>query len=230
MTMIAPSPTWTILIPTISERTHLLDRLLDRLLPQLNAYAGAVRVLAWHNNGSPELGTIRDRLIADAGSEYVSFVDDDDLVSEDYVGTIMGALAENPDHVGFKLEFTAAAHGGGVAGREIVEHSLVHGRWARNREGVLVRDFTHVDPIRRTIAMNGSFVVRRPGRAEDRHWVKQVRPWLTGGREVYVDRVLYHYLYDAAVSAWQRPGELTPVRSRLAVGHPYFSWHPESDE
>jgi glycosyltransferase involved in cell wall biosynthesis len=222
-------PRWTILVPTISERAHLLARLLDRLLPQLDAHAGAVRVLAWHNNGTPGLGVIRDRLIADAGSEYVSFIDDDDLVAEDYVAAVMDALAQGPDHVGFKLEFTAAAHEGGVAGREIVEHSLVHGRWGRTREGVLVRDFTHVDPIRRTIAMNGSFIVRRPGRAEDRHWVKQVRPWLAGMAEVYVDRVLYHYLYDAAVSAWQRPGELAAVRPRLDVDHPYFAWHPESE-
>lgn len=220
---------WTILIPTISERADLLARLLDRLLPQLDRHEGAVRVLAWHNNGSPGLGVIRDSLIRDADSEYVSFVDDDDLVAEDYVESVVDALGQAPDHVGFKLEFTAAAHEGGVAGREIVEHSLVHGRWGRSPEGVLVRDFTHVDPIRRSIAMNGTFVVRRPGRAEDRHWVKQVRPWLAGMAEVYIDKVLYHYLYDAAVSAWQRPDELAAVRPRLVVEHPYFAWHPESD-
>lgn len=214
---------WTILVPTIGERAVLFRRLLDRLLPQLEPYGGEVRLLAWHNNGSPLLGTIRDALVRDAGSEYVSFVDDDDLVAEDYVASIAGALAARPDHVGFKLEYTTDG-----TGREVVEHSLVYDRWHRRaHDRVLVRDFTHVDPVRRDIAMRGSFVPRRPGRAEDRHWVKQVRPWLAGGSEVYLDKIMYHYLWRSDVTAWQRPDGLASG-PRVEVDHPYFAWHPES--
>lgn len=215
---------WTILVPTIGERADLFRRLLDRLLPQLDAFDGEVRVLAWHNNGSPALGVIRDSLVRDAGSEYVSFVDDDDLVAEDYVAAIMAALADRPDHVGFQLEYTTDG-----IGREVVEHSLEHGTWHRRRtDNVLVRDFTHVDPIRRQHAMQGTFVTHRPGRAEDRHWVKQVRPWLAGGTEVYIGKILYHYLWRSDVTAWQRPGALVHG-PRVAVDHPFFAWHPESD-
>jgi len=214
---------WTILVPTIGERRELFERLLACLLPQLDPFAGEVRVLAWHNNGSPLLGEIRDGLVRDAGSEYVSFVDDDDLVADDYVARIAEALADRPDHVGFKLEYTTDG-----VGREVVEHSLVYDRWHRRRhDNVLARDFTHVDPIRREIAMHGSFVPRRPGRAEDRHWVKQVRPWLTGGSEVYIDKIMYYYLWRSDVTAWQRPGALIPG-DRAVVDHPYFAWHPES--
>lgn len=214
---------WTILIPTISEREDLLGRLLLRLLPQLDPFAGEVRVLAWRNDGVPLLGQIRDALVRDCGSEYVSFVDDDDLVPEYYVAEVVRALDSRPDHVGFQLEYTT----NGV-GHEIVDHSLAHGRWARERgTNRLVRDFTHVDPIRRTVAMNGSFVPRRPNRAEDRHWVKQVRPYVH--TEVYIDKIMYHYLYDQVVSAWQRPGTLAPRGPRPEVVHPFFSWHPESD-
>lgn len=219
---------WTILIPTIGQREPLLLRLLDVLLPQLDAYGGDVRVLAWRNNGSPTLGEIRDGLVRAADSEYVSFVDDDDLVSPHYVARIVQAIDQHdgwPDHVGFQLEYTTDDDG--AAGREIVDHSLRHRRWHRDSAGMLCRDLTHIDPIRRQIALQGTFVVRRPGRAEDRFWVKQVRSWVA--TEAYVPEVLYHYQWRRDVSAWQNPAAIVPKVGRPAVESPHFAWHPESD-
>lgn len=222
---VAPSgpSLWTILIPTIGQREHLLLRLLDVLMPQVDAAGGAVRVLAWRNNGSPLLGEIRDALVRDSGTEYVSFIDDDDLVPAYYVPAILDALSFRPDHVGFQLEYTT----NGV-GHEIVDHSLEHGTWKRERHtNRLVRDFTHIDPVRRELAMQGTFVPRRPGRAEDRHWVKQIRPWVI--TEAYIPRIMYHYLYDETVSAWQDPGAIVPKPGRPEIPSPYFAWHPRSD-
>lgn len=216
---------WTILIPTIGQREHLLMRLLDALLPQLDAYGGDVRVLAWRNNGTPSLGEIRDALVRDADSEYVSFVDDDDMVAPDYVKAIVSAISQHdgrPDHVGFQLEYTTDGHG-----REIVDHSLRHGRWHRDTAGMLCRDLTHIDPIKREIAIQGTFVVRRPGRAEDRHWVKQVRPRV--GTEAYIPRVMYHYLWRSDTTAWQNPAAIVPKVGRPEIPHPHFEWHPRSD-
>jgi len=215
-------PLWTILVPTIGQREDLFMRLMGGLLPQLDEHAGAVRVLAWRNSGQPALGEIRDALVADAGSEYISFVDDDDLVPEYYVAEVVRALAGRPDHVGFKIEYTS----NGI-GREIVDHSLRHGRWHRTAAGELVRDFTHIDPVRREHALTGSFVTHRPKRAEDRHWVRQVRGRLV--TEAYIDKIMYHYLWNEQVSAWQRPAWIIPVPGRPAIEHPYFSWHERSD-
>lgn len=214
-------PTWTILIPTIAPREHLLLRLLDVLLPQLDQAAGAVRVLAWRNAGERSIGEIRDAMVVAAESDYVSFIDDDDLVAADYVPAVLDALGQRPDHVGFRVEFVTDS------GREIVDHSLRHGRWHRNADGELVRDFTHIDPVLRDIAMRGRFAAARAGRAEDRAWCRQVRPFLQS--EVYLDRVMYHYLWSASITAWQRP-ELVPAPTgpRPAVDHPHFRWHPES--
>lgn len=220
-------PTWTILIPTIPQREHLFLRLLDRLLPQLDEHEGRVKVVAWRNAGDPRLAEIRDRMIADASSEYVSFIDDDDLVPEYYAAEIVRALDSRPDHVGFKLEFTTD-QGDGTLGHEIVEHSLKWPKWGRSCEGVLYRDFTHVDPVRRDYAMQGLFARARPRRAEDRVWVKQVRPYLSS--EVYLDKVMYHYLWSAEGSSWQAPAELLSGGCRPNIEHPHFSWHPESDQ
>jgi hypothetical protein len=216
-------PSWTILIPTIPQREASFRRLLDVLLPQLAAHP-QVRVLAWRNVGDPPLGELRDGLVDSAGTDYVSFIDDDDLVPEFYVAEIVQALAERPDHVGFQLEYTTDQHG--HLGREIVEHSLKWRRWSRV-DGVLCRDFTHLDPVRTEFAQRGRFAVARPRRAEDRVWVKQVRPYL--GSEVYIPKIMYHYLWSQAGSSWERPHELAPATGPLpAVDHPSFSWHRRS--
>jgi hypothetical protein len=221
---LAERPLWTILVPTIGAREHLFRRLLDVLLPQLDAHGGAVQVLAWRNAGERPLGDLRDDLLASTPAEYVSFVDDDDLVSEDYVEQIARVLGGPvpPDHVGFKLEY----HENGTM-REVVDHSLRHRRWHRNADGHLVRDFTHVDPIRRDLALRGRFGIVRPGRAEDRAWVKQVRPHLR--TEAYVDRILYRYLWSQSTSSWQRPERVAPPMTPLpVVESPHFAWHRES--
>ncbi|WFE45311.1 glycosyltransferase family 2 protein [Verrucosispora sp. WMMD1129] len=215
-------PSWSILIPTIGQRADLFARLLDVLLPQLDAHAGRVRVLAWWNNGTPRLTDIRQTLMRDAGTDYVSFVDDDDLVEPDFVDAIVAALASRPDHVGFQVAY----HVDGDL-REVCDHSLRHRRWYRDRaKGLLLRDVTHLDPIRRDVALRGDFRKTRKGWAEDRVWVAQVRRHLR--TEEYIPRVLYHYLYSPAGSAWQHPERLQQGGSRPTVEHPFFAWHPES--
>jgi len=224
--MINP-PTWTILVPTIPARAPLFRRLLDVLLPQLDGHDGRVTVMAWRNAGRPHLGALRDAMLAAAPGEYVSFIDDDDLVPDYYVGEVVKAIAGRPDHVGFQLEYTT--RGDGVPdGREIVDHSLRHGRWHRNCLGQLVRDFTHIDPIRRDHALRAQFARAKPGRAEDRVWVKQLRGHLQS--EVYIDKIMYHYLWSHEDSSWGPDKTVAPATSpRPVVVHPLFSWHPLSD-
>jgi len=218
----APSYLWSILVPTIGEREALFLRLMGVLLPQLDQQGGAVRVLAWKNNGYPPLGVIRDALVRDADSEYVSFIDDDDLVPEDYVAEIVNAFTSRPAHVGFKIEYTTNGEG-----REVVDHSLRHGKWGRDASGQLVRDFTHIDPVRQDIAALGTFIVPRK-RAEDRAWVRQVRPALIGQPEVYIDKIMYHYLWREDTTAWRRQERLIPREGRPQVDSPHFAWHGSS--
>lgn len=216
----ATSPTWTILVPTLGQREQLFLRLLGVLLPQLDDHDGRVRVLAYRNNGQPSIGEIRDALLATADSDYVSFIDDDDLVPEYYVAEVVRALAGRPDHVGFKIEYTTNGEQG-----ETVDHSLKWGKWGRTFDGQLYRDFTHIDPMRTDIARRGSFIVR-PGRAEDRVWVKRVRQHVT--TEAYIDKIMYYYLWRADTTAWQEPHRIRRVDGAPHVDHPYFAWHPAS--
>ena len=220
------APTWSILVPTLGERRALFERLMAGLLPQLDPYAGRVRVLGWYNDGSPSLPKIRQRLVEAAGTEYVSFVDDDDLVSRDYVAEIVGALASQPDYVGFQVQCYSDGAPTGVA-----YHSLEFTTW-RNFAGRYERDISHLNPIRRQLALRANFSLVRPGRPEDRAWADQLRRTRVLQTQVVVPRILYHYLYSTSRvagvgSRWEQPRRIIRGQ-RATVTSPYFTWSADA--
>ena len=215
------SPTWSILVPTLGERRPLFDRLMAGLLPQLDPYGGNVRVVGWHNNGAPSLPRIRQSMVVQSESDYVSFVDDDDLVAPYYVDAIVKALETWPDYVGFQVQ----CYSDGIP-TAVSYHSLEHRRW-RNLPHRYERDISHLNPIRTAIARKADFT-RAGGRAEDRAWAEQIRRARLLKTEVVVDRIMYHYLYSTSRtpgegSRWQAPKTIRPGE-RSGVVHPYFTW------
>ena len=218
-------PTWTILVPTLGERRTRFDRLMANLLPQLDPYAGRVRVHAWWNNGAPSLPEIRQRLIVGASSDYVSFVDDDDLTDHGFVAEIVSALDSRPDYVGFQVQCYSDGAPTGIA-----YHSLAHGRWANLADRYL-RDISHINPMRTDIARRADFRRARRGQAEDRIWVGQLRAGRRLRTEVVIDKILYHYLYSTSRTAgegsrWHNPKLIrsAPERSTYPDVSPYFTW------
>lgn len=218
------APTWSILVPTLGERRPLFERLMAGLLPQLDPYASQVRVVGWHNDGSPSLPKIRQTMVLGATTDYVSFVDDDDLVSPDYVDQIVTALMDStrPDYVGFQVQCYSDG-----APTAVAHHSLEFRRW-RNLPalGRYERDISHINPIRTDIARKVTFAVQR-GRAEDRAWADQIRQRRLLKTQVVIPRILYHYLYAPGGSRWQVPHTIRPGE-RAAIDHPYFTWSPDA--
>lgn len=221
---VTAAPTWTILVPSLGERRHLFERLMAGLLPQLDAFTGKVRVVGWFNNGSPSLPKIRQTMVMGTTTEYLSFVDDDDLVAPTYVSEIMGALESHPDYVGFQVQCYSDG-----APTAVAYHSLAYTRW-RNLNGRMERDISHINPIRTRIAKRVDFSRTMVGKAEDRDWAGQLRRARLLRTEVVVDRILYHYLYSTSQnpgegSRWHKAGRKLIQRGhRSDVNNPYFSW------
>jgi hypothetical protein len=215
------APTWSILVPTLGERRALFERLLDGLMPQVARQDGRVQVVAWHNNGRPSLPEIRQRMVLGAETDYVSFVDDDDLVAPDYVDSILEAMETRPDYVGFQLQCYSNGRPTGIA-----HHSLAFTRW-RNLPGRYERDISHINPMLTEIARRADFRTTRPGGAEDRAWADQLRRMRVLRTEVVIPRILYHYLHvtpdQATGSRWKNP-RMIRAGSRSDVVHPYFTW------
>lgn len=220
-------PSWTLLVPTIGERRASFERLMSVLLPQTEGYPGTVRVTAWHNNGQPHLTEIRQRMVETAETEYVSCIDDDDLVPPYFVDRAMEALEARPDYVGWQVQ----CYSDGVP-TAIAYHSLKYRRWW-NETTRYYRDISHINPIRTEHAQAVSFRRTARNQAEDRAWVQQLR---ASGRlvtEEVVDTIMYHYLFSTASTAgigsrWQAPHKIHPGLDRAVIDHPNFSYHPES--
>jgi hypothetical protein len=216
------APSWTILVPTLGERWRLFERLMAGLLPQLDPYAGRVRVVAWFNNGKPSLPEIRHRMLQATKTDYLSFVDDDDLVSPFFVDEVVQALETEPDYVGFQVQCYSDGVPTGIA-----YHSLEFTRW-RNLKGRYERDISHINPMRSALARAADFRRVRSGAPEDRAWVDQLRRGRYLKSEVVVDRIMYHYLYSTSKasgsgSRWKNPKLIKPGQ-RSELVSPHFTW------
>lgn len=223
------APVWSILIATLGERRPLFERLMGALLPQLDAHDGAVQVTAWHNNGRPSLPVIRQKMVRAATGDYVSWIDDDDLVPDYFVQQGLAALETRPDYVGWDVQ--CYSNGRPTA---ISHHALKYGGWY-NEGGGHYRDLSHINPIRRELALLADFSRTQPGQPEDRHWATQLRRTGAVRSEVVVDRIMYHYLYSTCRTAgqgsrWQRPQRIHRAVGidRAEINHPYFSWSPDA--
>lgn len=228
------APLWSILIPTLISREDKFLALLNRLLPQTDQVAFPVEVVALQNFGQKSLAAYRQQLLQDARGMYISFIDDDDEVAGDFVLAIGSALAQQPDVVGFKQLCTGLD-------AQLTVITLRHGDWHAGAAPVPTADglayfrtYSHVCPLRAEVAKQASFLANGALRTgEDWAFVQQVVPLLheRGDREVFIDRVLYHYRWSAADST-QRDMAAMPtglaVRAMQhqppAVRHHRFRW------
>ena len=96
----------SILICSLTERRNIfLDRLLDKLDPQVKDKN--VEVLVFSDNAKRSIGKKRNDAIQMANGKYVCFVDDDDLVSDDYVDLILKEIRDwSPDVIVFDALIT----------------------------------------------------------------------------------------------------------------------------
>lgn len=223
----ATLPTWTILVPTLGQRRETFARLMQRILPQTEPHDGRVRVCAFWNNGERPVGEVRQDLLDHATSDYVCFVDDDDLVSMDYVLRITMAMEYEPEYVGFIVRIYQEGRPWKKA-----YHNLAYGGFGKGKDGVsLYRDITHLNPILTKIAQQASYRDAPPGSAEDMHWINQIRGKVK--QQHYINKILYHYYYSRNSSSqvlrngvWLQKGIKPGPHRRFEVIHPNFSWHP----
>lgn len=174
-----------VLVPTLLNREFYLSRLMTVLEPQFANHANACYVCDW---GEGSIGAKRQRMMETSKADYVAFVDDDDLVSADYLDRIMPCLASAPDVVGITMHVK-------MDGRDwhpspIFRHSLRF----RENTGWSHNDRTphHLCPMRRDIALRSRFPDLMWG--EDYSFALGVLPHLQT-EEWSGDEPLYFYEY-----------------------------------
>lgn len=82
-------PMWSILVPSICTRDR---KVFDKLCRLAEPFSDTVEVLALADNRRRSIGLKRQALLDAARGFYVSFVDDDDDVSDEYIRSVCRAI------------------------------------------------------------------------------------------------------------------------------------------
>ena len=187
------TPKLSILVPTLFSR---LPVHFPRLMRKLERQAGQredVEVLALFDNKTRSVGMKRNALLDLARGEYTVFIDDDDVIAPDYVQSIKRALECNPgvDCVSFHVQLYLA----NVKDR-LCKYRLGVKKCKNTGTDGYIGHISHVHPWRAEIAKQFRFPDKSVG--EDVAWSK--RCCAAASTEVVIDRVLYNYMFNNAVT------------------------------
>lgn len=170
----------SILIPTMHSRSKVCQQLTDELTNQLTV---EVEFMLLPDNGEINIGKKRNALLEAAQGDYVAFVDDDDMVSKDYVEKVLTALEGNPD---------CASLDGRVYWRDgtsrLFRHSIKYDSWY-TKDNVDYRMPSHLNAIKRKYAIEVGFPEISHG--EDHAYSKGLIPYLK--TEGTIEGEIYHY-------------------------------------
>jgi len=177
----------SILILTLpSRRKTFLSDLLDILEPQVEQY-NDVELLVLYDNKRRSVGEKRDNIMSLAKGTYTVFVDDDDIVTDDYVSSIITCINENigtdcvvfdtictiddgiPIHCKYGVEY------------EYNNNASGNGFWTGKPAHTMVYS--------KQLVLEASFGKSNVG--EDMFWVSQVHPKIKN--QSRIDKVLYYY-------------------------------------
>jgi len=196
--------TWDVMITSIPHRHATLLRLLECLDAQAEPGFGAI---LYRDDLEASYGYKTQMLTEASGADYVSSVDDDDLLAPDAVRRIMSAIQAGPDYIGFRVRWNRD----GVRERKVI-HSLHCGEWRETPE-CLYRDITQFNPIRRELSLLHTW---EGGYEAERRWGNTLRASGQVKTEVLIDDEVYYYeerTNDTFTSGRTALGTMEPLPS-----------------
>lgn len=175
----------SILIPTLPERAHLLQRVYS-LLGEYDP--NEVEILTDPTpRGELTTGQKRNILISRANGEYVSQIDDDDFPQNGYISELLKAIKSGyPDCVTFNGYYTENSG-------PRINFTIKLGENYEARHGHVYRWPNHLTAIRKSIAQSVKFPNQTIG--EDFIWSKEIADRRLIKTSVHIDKDLYYYDY-----------------------------------
>jgi GT2 family glycosyltransferase len=187
-----------------------LPKIQDQLYDQLAALSDTdqqrVEIIILTDNKQMMLGHKRNTMIDIAQGKYITFVDDDDRIADDYIAELLKATETDAD----SIVFTAMVSLNGEPPKPCY-YSKAHKR-DYNKSSAYYRIPNHICCIKRSVSLKSSFPNILYG--EDAGYGKVLLPFLK--TEHKIDKVLYYYDYNldtTETQAWrhnmtnQRPGK-----------------------
>lgn len=171
----------SILIATMPSRSAKLAELRTILDPQLTNEVEVITDSSMNYN----IGTKRNTLLSLASGKYVIFIDDDDMISDDYVAKILEACKSDCDCIG--ISGIISTNGRNERNWHISKDFQM---WLE-RGNVYYRTPNHISPVKRELALLAGFPEIAFG--EDYEYSMRLLPLLK--TEVKIPGILYYYKY-----------------------------------
>lgn len=179
------TPLLSILICSIPERTYkYLPELLRVLNPQCNY--PEVELLILTDNKKMSIGEKRNKLKDLAKGKYIVYVDDDDLVSDNYVREILLATKKDTDCILFDEWKTVSEKEG-----KLVKYSIKYSNMKWD-EKIMYKTPNSRMVIKKEIVENINFL--HMNNYEDDEWGLRILPHIK--TEFNIDKILYYYKFD----------------------------------
>lgn len=177
-----------VLICTTPKREYYFDRIKAQLTEQCRG----LPVFASYNwKEFDAIGKKRNDLLQAARGKFICFIDDDDRISNDYIETVLAALVKNPNCDCLSLRGVMTTDG---KNPETFEHSIKYQDWKTTENAIKYERYpNHLNVIRTDIARQ--FLFPETNFGEDHAWSKAVHESGLLKNEVYINKVLYYYLY-----------------------------------
>ena len=172
---------------------NFLLKILDSLYSQLNdSNRGLVEILTFIDNKERSVGAKRNNLVDMANGEYITFIDDDDRVTDDYIQTLLDTINDQ-DVICFNVEVSL---NGGVP--KICYYSK-NFRMDYNTPDAYYRLPNHIMCYRKELARSVRYLDIRCG--EDSDFAKRILPLIA--TETNLDKILYYYDFNSVTTETQ---------------------------
>lgn len=180
----------SILIPTIVGREEMYDALVSKLRKQYSGHE--VEICTLKDNREMPIGEKRNKLLEMANGEYITAIDDDDDVSDNYMELMFKAIESGRDCASLKGIITTNG-----ATPEVFEHSLKYTCWKTNPDEAEVkyeRTPNHLSLVKASIAKQFLFPPEKK-HGEDHDWSKAIYESGILKTEYYIDEIFYFYKF-----------------------------------
>jgi glycosyltransferase involved in cell wall biosynthesis len=178
----------SILIPTLESRWKSCEELLKEIGRQRTS---DVEVFPYMNKGEHSIGFYRNELVSWANGEYSVFIDDDDMISPNYISTLLKGIESKPDAISLRGEITIDGRMDGV-----FEHCIKYPEWITTDNYIKYERYTnHLNCIKSSIAKQIKYPLKSHG--EDHDYSKQLQASGLIKTEYYTDEILYYYNYKS---------------------------------
>ena len=189
----------SILVPTVPRR---MDNCYVSLIKKLEAQVATktkIELIGFYDNKQRTTGEKRNNLLFLAKGEYLVFIDDDDDIANDYIGSICDALHKNPgiDCIVFDCITT-------VNGKNPVhsEYSIHHEyRTFKSKPDMPYHDEWRGRPAHTMVwksSIAKKHIYQDKNYEEDVQWVK--RAYRDIKTEFRIPKVLYYYKFNDGIS------------------------------